>query len=59
MSDTPETETDEATGPDTNPEADSFTRALDSIAAMGDRLMMTPNRATRRAMKRAKRKKGK
>lgn len=61
---TPPGEAPEARADGTMPEVgaglDNLLSALDGMAAMGDRLMMpAPNRATRRAMKRAKRKKGK
>lgn len=50
----------DGTMPEVGPGLDDLLSALDGMAAMGDRLMMpAPNRATRRAMKRAKRKKGK
>lgn len=50
----------DGTMPNVGPGLDHLLRALDGMAAMGDRLMTpAPNRAMRRAMKRAKRKKGK
>lgn len=50
----------DGTMPEVGPGLDNLLRALDGMASMGDALMMpTPNRAMRRAMKRANRKKGK